>query len=680
MEEDFVSRSRLFREGYLTDSYPTLRNKAFGRVVGTSGTASSLEGLDKEQLREVICNFIANWESNGGITDPTLISAVDQLRLEYQAPSEIYVEPAPLVLACSDCKVVDYFDTSEDSARKKIEKDIRVKNGRSCIPCKQEGCRGVMIQIPYVAVHRCGNLSSIYIDPRLKHGPTKFSYIDKGSFFHSKFVEVGTNKKLDNTLQGKCSACEKMGKYKSELNKRGTPVSSGEAFHPQTVQYIALGEVRGKLVSRIMSNINIPTGELTGLTEDIAEGIALGILRLISLEELERKFDEILSGGSLSARERSALEVSKAKKLEVLDQTRGYFESNPALADMLNSYQEQIDEIDLKLGGSSGCFKLARNYFPKDDSLLRLINNRRTIESIFLPQDVQGLSVDAAIIKETDVVQREAMREQWAFVKKQYGIDTITHIPDLRVVLAAIGFTREKSNPQMMIDAPPVTLTGFTDKLATGLSGKKPIYVLPAKTEALWIKLDPSKVLRWCFDAAGWDAPTEESVFDSKADSLAYLLKHSRTLTLPPSIALLEADKYSIEDSAPFHLLHSISHALQLTARRHSGYDSKSIQEYLVPMELSVILYVPSVQDFTPGGLLTLFQHYLQAWIDEASMFSFTCAFDPFCSDNGGTCNGCVQTEIGCETFNRGLSRAYIHGGNIDRDGSHIIKKGFWGE
>lgn len=676
MEDDFVSRSRLFREGYLTDSYPTLRNKAFGRVVGTSGTASSLDGLDKEQLREVISNFIANWESSGGITDPMLTSAVDQLRLEFQAPSEIYVEPAPLVLACSVCKVVDYFDFTYDSAIRKIEKDIRQKYGRTCIPCKREGCGGIMIQIPYVAVHRCGSISSINIDPRLKYGSTKFSYIDKGSFFHSKFVEVGTNKKLDNTLQGKCSACDK--KYLNETSNRGTPISSGEAFHPQTVQYIALGEVRGKLVSRIISNINSTAGGLTGVTEDIAEGIALGILGLISIDELERKLNEILSGGSLSASERSELEESKARKQKVLDQARLFIESNLELAEILKPAEKEINDIDLKLGGSAGCFKIARRYFPKDDSLKRLIMNRRAIESIFLPQDVQGLTVETAIVKESDVAQREAMRLQWSFIKEQYGIESITHIPDLRVVLAAVGFTREKSNPQTIIDTPPVTLTGFTDKLAIGLAGKKPIYVLPAKTEALWIKLDPIKVLRWCVDSAGWEMPEKESTLNSKADSLAYLLKNSRSLTLPTGTALLEADKYSIEESAPFHLLHSISHALQLTARRHSGYDSKSIQEYLVPMELSVILYVPSVQDFTPGGLLTLFQHYLKAWFNEASMFAFSCAFDPFCSDNGGSCNGCVQTEIGCETFNRGLSRAYIHGGSINRDGSHIIKRGFW--
>ncbi|MEE4149209.1 hypothetical protein [Pseudomonas viridiflava] len=93
------------------------------------------------------------------------------------------------------------------------------------------------------------------------------------------------------------------------------------------------------------------------------------------------------------------------------------------------------------------------------------------------------------------------------------------------------------------------------------------------------------------------------------------------------------------------------------------GYDSKSIQEYLMPMDLSVILCVSSVQNYTASGLLTLFQHYLKPLFDDASMFDFNCAFDPVCTDIGNSCSGCIQIEIGCETFNHGLSRAYIHGG-----------------
>lgn len=132
------------------------------------------------------------------------------------------------------------------------------------------------------------------------------------------------------------------------------------------------------------------------------------------------------------------------------------------------------------------------------------------------------------------------------------------------------------------------------------------------------------------------------------------------------------------EEGAPFNLLHSISHALMLTARRHTGYDSKSIQEYMIPTDLSVILYVSSVQNYTAGGLLTLFQHYLQAWFDDASMFAFNCAFDPVCTDIGNSCSGCIQIEIGCETFNQGLSRAYIHGGPANRECSLTIREGFW--
>ncbi|MCD8560226.1 MAG: hypothetical protein LRY75_15730 [Shewanella xiamenensis] len=678
MEDEFVSRSRLFREGYLPGSFPQLRNKSYARVVGTSGTASSLDGLDKEQLREVIRDFINNWESNGGATDPTLMSAVEKKQLEYQSPAEIYVEIGPHVLFCTTCKVVDYFDTNENSAKRKIENDIGYKGGRVCIPCKRSGCNGNMIQIPYLGVHRCGIESTINIDPRLRFSTKKFAFIDKGSFFHSSFVEAGTNTKLDNTLQGKCAACEKQ--YKEEISKRGALASGGEAFVSQSVQYIALGEVRGKLVSRIVSEINSSGGILSGTTEDLAEAIGLGVLKLLPVDELERKLDEILSGETLSAAEKEKLMAKRTELMESIAKAKSQLETFPFLASIIETAVKEVEEIEVKLGGAAGYFKKAREYFPEEDTLRKLVLNRRTVESIFLPKDVQGLTVDEAILTEKDVVQREAMRNQWLFIKKQYGIDSITHIPDLRVVLAAVGYTREKNAPQVIQDAPPVTLNGFSDTLATGLAGKKPIYVLPAKTEALWIKLDPVKVLKWCIDSAGWDTPDEDDIFDSPAKSMAYLLRHSATLTLSPAIALREADKYPVEDSAPFHLLHSISHALQLTARRHSGYDSKSIQEYLVPQDLSVILYVPSVQDYTPGGLLTLFQHYLKSWFDEASMFAFSCAFDPFCSDNGGSCSGCLQTELGCETFNKGLSRAYIHGGGIDRDNTTFCKAGFWAD
>ncbi len=66
----------------------------------------------------------------------------------------------------------------------------------------------------------------------------------------------------------------------------------------------------------------------------------------------------------------------------------------------------------------------------------------------------------------------------------------------------------------------------------------------------------------------------------------------------------------------------------------------------MLPMDLSFLLYISSVQDYTAGGMLTLFRHYLQSWFDDASMYAFSCPFDPVCTDSGGACSGCVQTEL----------------------------------
>ena len=115
-----------------------------------------------------------------------------------------------------------------------------------------------------------------------------------------------------------------------------------------------------------------------------------------------------------------------------------------------------------------------------------------------------------------------------------------------------------------------------------------------------------------------------------------------------------------------------------LTARRHSGYDSQSLTEYLLPMDLSFLIYVTSVQNYTAGGLLTLFQHYLRRWFEVASLHAFNCAFDPICSDVGSACPGCIQIARGCETFNSGVSRAYLHGGFVDKAQSLWTPGGYW--
>ncbi|MGE8303326.1 MAG: hypothetical protein ACN6PW_02605 [Pseudomonas kermanshahensis] len=676
MDKEYVSRSRLFREAFLPGAYTRLRNQAYGQVMGVINSGSALDGVDKEQLREAVLNFVTDWEHAGGSVDPAFMTAAEKKRLEIQSPSEISVSPAPLILTCRLCKVLDFYDSREpeDRTLAKMQARIKARNGRSFIACKRAGCTGEMIQLPYVSVHRCGLAKPIHIHPAARRS-NNIGYRDGGSFFHSSFFDVESGDKLSGSAQDKCPACSNQ--YQDEIQKRGTPLTSGESFYAQTTQYIALSEELGKLIASLLQSLQGSPEGPEGVGQDVSEGVALALLKLMSGRELQQKLDLLLSANVGDAQEQAALRAELERKRLSIAKFELQAEDDDFLAELLDATRKQAAIIESQLAASSGCFNAARKFISDPGKLFDLVSNRRTLEAVFLPHDVQGRTIAQEITETNDTVQRDLLATQWQSVQERYGIDSVTHIPDLRVVLTTLGYTREKSTPSGNPGTPPVLLNAFADRVDEAMKGKTSIYAMAAKTEALWIRLDPRKVLRWCVDSAFLESPGEE-VFADKARSHAYLLSHYSVLSMLPGKAVREIPSRKPEEGAPFNLLHTISHALMLTARRHTGYDSKSIQEYLIPMDLSVILYVSSVQNYTAGGLLTLFQHYLQAWFDDASMFAFNCAFDPVCTDAGNSCSGCVQIEIGCETFNQGLSRAFIHGGPTNREGSLAIRKGFW--
>lgn len=677
MDKEYVSRSRLFRETFLPGAYARLRNQAYGRVAGVRNSGSALDGVDKEQLREAVVNFVNDWAAAGGTVDPALATAADKKRLEIQSPSEIFVSPSPTMLICKNCKVLDFYDTrlGEEDVLVKMERRIRQRGNRTYISCKRPGCSGEMIQLPYVAVHRCGYASPIYIHHSARRAQN-IGFREAGSFILSSFFDVDSGDKLAGSLQDNCPACKDP--FQIEIHKRGTPLTSGESFYAQSMQYIALSEERGKLIARLLACLHEANGAMLGMAKDVAEGVAQALLRQTSGRELEQKLTSLLSNSAGDADSQAKLMEERRKKQESVDKYKGLAESDEFMRSLLDSAEKEIREIDAKLAGSSGGFKAVRELIPDDETLGDLVQHRRALEAAFLEQDVSGITVERAIQQASDLIQKESMIHQWTAVKQRYGIESISHIPDLRVVLATIGFTREKNGPSIPENgAPPVMLNAFVDRVDDSMKGKTPVYAMAAKTEALWIRLDPRKVLRWCVESAGWDDPGND-VLSCRSRSHAHLLRNSRALSMHPGKVHQETMPDPVHASAPFHLLHSISHGLTQTARRHTGYDSKSIQEYLLPMDLSILLYVSSVQNYTAGGMLTLFQHYLQTWFDDASLYTFSCAFDPVCTDSGSSCSGCIQIEIGCETFNQGLSRAYLHGGAINREGTMMVRKGFW--
>lgn len=681
MEKEHVSRSRLFREAFLPGAYARLRNDAYAKVIGVKG--GSLEGVDTEQLKDAVLDYIVEWEEAGGHVDGGFKQAAQRRVLEIQNPSEIFVTPSPMMATCNKCGVMDFFDprVSEERLLDALARRVDHRNGKAFLPCKRKGCDGVMRQIPYVAVHRCGVAQSITLPFRLKWGsgnPDNLGYRDGGSFFNSTFFDVVTKENYGLSLQGECRHCSD--RYESETNLRGSPITNGETFYAQATQYIALSTERGKLIAALMGHVNDANEIVAGISGDIAEGLALALVGRITGRELEQKLRNMLLNGPGDANEITARIEKRGKKIDALKKLQELIDAgNEVLRPSLESTQKEIDEITEQLASASGSFKVVRDIIPDDATLSDLVRHRRSMEAVFLEQDVSACSIKHAIEMTDDMLLREAMVQQWAVVQERYGVENISHIPDLRVVLAALGFTREKGMPQPAEGTPPVSLNAFDDRNDESMRGKRPIYAMSANTEALWIRLDPRKVLKWCVESAGWERPPS-GVLEDRSNAHAWLLRHSRAMTMNPGKVLSETASDPIASKAPFHLLHTMSHALMLTARRHTGYDVHSLQEYLLPMDLSILIYVSSVQNYTAGGLLTLFKHYLQPWFDDASMFAWNCVLEPTCSDMGASCSGCTQIELGCETFNHGLSRAYLHGGAVDRERTLLLPKGFWDE
>ncbi len=681
MDNEFIPKTRLFRENYLPGGIVKLRNGAYAQVRGTRNSAIDLGGIDLAQLLDVIRGYLSDWEGlNGAETDAGLRDAIDRRTLTVQCPSEIYLSPFPFVLQCTTCKVIDFYQggRNEDQVVSDAGRRIRRVHGRDRVSCKVPGCGGSMVQVPYLSVHRCGSVSGINLPFQVLRA-ANVDFNDRGgSFFGSSFSNHDTGERISTALSMPCQSCRVQYPTLGELIQRGTTILNGEAFFAHNVQYISLPAESGKLVSEVCSHFQA-TGPLAGLSADLAEGIVSGLLGLVPSTVLRQQFSDLLSQGGADPGKVADLEKRLSVKRTALEKYQGLLDDDEFGQSMLESIKKEIAEQEESLAAARGVFRDVRRFIGNPALLKDLASERRVQETVFFRGGFREFSMADRLAKEAAPEVREDMAHQWQTLQGRYCVDQVSHIADLNVVLAALGYTRERRQPNTdLTDVAPVVLRPFEDRVDDSLRGRALAYAMSAETEGLWIRFDPRKILTWCQKEFGWALPDRNLLTDRTA-AHAFLLENCPPLRLSPAAALRETALHPPGVAAPFHLIHTISHCLLSSAKRHTGYDEMSLAEYLLPMDLSFLVYVTSTQNYTAGGLYTLFKHYLLPWFDDASNFGFQCVFDPVCSDSGASCSGCVQRVLGCETFNRGLSRAYLFGGQVIEDHrTFTIQTGFW--
>ena len=250
--------------------------------------------------------------------------------------------------------------------------------------------------------------------------------------------------------------------------------------------------------------------------------------------------------------------------------------------------------------------------------------------------------------------------------RENLGIGDLKIVGNFPIGLCAVGYTRITRDPNRSILSP------FESSDA---NGRSPLYVVSAETEGIYLQLDPVRVVDWLV-ANQWTqgpAPT--------ATEQAWAWLYSNVSGLAQS--RWHANYFDPMSVAVRTLLHTISHVL-LRHVEWSGFNQNSVGEYLLPGALACVLYANRYAETRIGGLITLFEQRLGIWLDDSAQSGRECVYDPFCTDEGGTCVGCMHREYNCPQFNRELTGAVLYGGPTPPPefgsslGVRSIRRGFW--
>lgn len=228
------------------------------------------------------------------------------------------------------------------------------------------------------------------------------------------------------------------------------------------------------------------------------------------------------------------------------------------------------------------------------------------------------------------------------------GLENVDLIADYPILTAVFGYSRSEHAPNQCYLQPfPSTREH---------SGRFPIFVDEVQADALLLRLDPGRVLRWM--AANGRPATLPAGSNPLMAERAYFpqlftgVRQTHTL-----------DSTAAEARMVFGLLHTFSHLAIRHAALLCGLDRTSLSEYLLPRTLTAGIYCNHRFGATIGALTALFEQALPDWLRRV-VEDRRCAYDPVCASTTGNCHACSHlAETSCRAFNLNLNRAFLFGG-----------------
>ncbi len=600
---------------------------------------SGVELQEKQVNQDAVFNAVADllfqWPDDafrGGFADPRQQN--NRRFYVIGAPWMVRFEPFPTVLECRRCRRV--FRLRDLTRRPNAQ------------PRQCPSCSGTLGQLRYVQAHNCGRVEELYYPQNAcpRHGSRSLMFLDTGRVRSARWrcgdcgnAEVGRLRMTPCT----CQYSRSLGNQQVTIYERGLKtltLTDSALFLPHVVPFINFDEEAERVFHQDPETLSLILARMWGiLDKKVPE----------TIHERGRHLDAGTESASTSddlARELEKVQPNHPLVIKWKAQQRA--RSTPP-------GQPSIDRVRELLGGGAP---------PPNAPTPRQLIEHAAILDTLRTTSVEEATRDLTSIG--DISGANELRSAAQFALSELGIAELKIISDFPIALCAVGYTRITRDPNRSILTPFETLDP---------EGRVPLYTVSSETEGIYFQLDPIRVVAWLVDNRWVQTPIPSSM------EIAWAWLYAN---VPGLFQSRWQPNFSDHLAVSIRtLIHTMSHVL-LRHVEWSGFSQNSVGEYLIPGALSGILYANRYAETKIGGLTTLFEHQLGIWLDDSSQSGRQCVYDPFCTDEGGTCVGCLHREYNCPQFNRELSRAVLYGGPTPppERGSDLgvqeINQGFW--
>jgi hypothetical protein len=240
------------------------------------------------------------------------------------------------------------------------------------------------------------------------------------------------------------------------------------------------------------------------------------------------------------------------------------------------------------------------------------------------------------------------------------GVEEMVLIKGLDICEYSFGFSRVSSLPWTTIKdrEMPVRLKAF-DHVDTG---KRPLYVLQQKNEAIYVRLTETRVLSWLAEN-GLQRASKDAQERLGGSYISEYIDFGRFLESYREGTGGIKNQRSIPNYV-YLLLHTMAHHVAQSVVEYSGLEHGSIGEYIFPADLSFLVYRKGM---TPdlGNISAMWRNYGPTLLgDLLTDRSLRCDAGSLCDQRGGACPACIMApEVACIGGNNLLCRAALNGG-----------------